>query len=330
MMRAATINTAPARAMIARTAATSCTVRTVSIDIAGIATVWRMNSWHDAVVKGPAIAPVVTADSLPEHAVFADVRWYLDGRDGRAAYEAAHLPGAVWVDLERDLSRHDLPATEGRHPLPTPAAFGAAMSALGIGDDTVVVAYDDTGGVTAGRLVVMLRMLGRSAALLDGGLGAWIADGRPVEAGVSAAPRSRATFTVTDWPKDRLASADEAAQHAATGGAVLDSRAHERFTGEQVLIDPRPGHVPGARSAPWAALHNPDGRLLDRADLRAHFQRLGAENDDQAVAYCGSGVSACLNVIAMEHAGLTPARLYVGSWSGWAADASRPVELGDG
>jgi thiosulfate/3-mercaptopyruvate sulfurtransferase len=284
------------------------------------------------------VDPVVTADSLTElhGAVIADVRWYLDGRDGRAAYEAAHLPGAIWVDLERDLSRHDLPATEGRHPLPTPAAFAAAMSALGIGDDTVVVAYDDTGGVTAGRLVVMLRMLGRSAALLDGGLDAWIADGRPVETGVSAAQRSRATFTVAfttkQWPKDRLASADEAAHHAATGGAVLDSRAHERFTGEQILIDARPGHVPGARSAPWAALHDPDGRLLDKADLRAHFQRLGVdqgETADQAVAYCGSGVSACLNVIAMEHAGLAPARLYVGSWSGWAADASRPVELGD-
>ena len=301
-------------------------------------------------VKGPAIAPVVTADSISAlgdtalgdtalgDTVLADVRWYLDGRDGRAAYEAGHLPGAIWVDLERDLSRHDLPASEGRHPLPTPAAFAAAMSALGIGDDTVVVAYDDTGGVTAGRMVVMLRMLGRSAALLDGGFGAWIADGRPVETGASPkldSNRARATFTFTDWPKDRLASADEAADHAASGGALLDSRAHERFTGEQVLIDPRPGHMPGARSAPWAALHDADGRLLGRAELRAHFHRLGADspndspNKDTAVAYCGSGVSACLNVIAMEHAGLTPARLYVGSWSGWAADASRPVELGD-
>lgn len=122
------------------------------------------------------IAPVVSADSvrqLGDDAILVDVRWYLDGRDGRAAYEAGHVPGAIWLDLERDLSRHDLPASEGRHPLPTPAAFAAAMSAHGIGDNSVVVAYDDTGGVTAGRLVVMLRMLGRSAALLDGGLGAW-------------------------------------------------------------------------------------------------------------------------------------------------------------
>lgn len=284
---------------------------------------------HDAGV----IAPVVGADSLPDGAVLVDVRWYLDGRDGRVAYEAGHLPGAIWIDLERDLSRHDLPASEGRHPLPTPAAFAIAMSALGIGDDTVVVAYDDTGGVTAGRLVVMLRMLGRSAALLDGGLGAWIADGRAIEVGPNIVATSPATFSTTAWPTQRLASADEAADLAANGGAVLDSRAHERFTGEQVLIDPRPGHMPGARSAPWAELQRPDGRLLDREALRAHFHRLGADcevNDTETpVAYCGSGVSACLNVLAMEHAGLTPARLFVGSWSGWAADPSRPVEVGD-
>ena len=277
------------------------------------------------------IAPVVSADSLPTDAILVDVRWYLDGRDGRAAYEAGHLPGALWLDLERDLSRHDLPASEGRHPLPTPTAFASAMSAHGIGDDSVVVAYDDTGGVTAGRLVVMLRMLGRSAALLDGGLGAWIAEGRDVEVGPGPAAATPATFTMREWPSDRLASADEAAAFAARGGAVLDSRAHERFTGEQVLIDPRPGHMPGARSAPWAALHDAHGRLLDRSDLLAHFHKLGADSDADGtpVAYCGSGVSACLNVLAMEHAGLAPARLYVGSWSGWAADTSRPVEVGD-
>lgn len=277
------------------------------------------------------IAPVVSADSLPTDAVLVDVRWYLDGRDGRAAYEAGHLPGALWLDLERDLSRHDLPASEGRHPLPTPTAFASAMSAHGIGDDSVVVAYDDTGGVTAGRLVVMLRMLGRSAALLDGGLSAWIADGRDVEVGPGPGAVTPATFTVREWPSNRLASADEAAAFAAGGGAVLDSRAHERFTGEQVLIDPRPGHMPGARSAPWAALHDAHGRLLDRSDLLAHFRKLGADSDADGtpVAYCGSGVSACLNVLAMEHAGLPPARLYVGSWSGWSADPARPVEVGD-
>lgn len=316
--------------MYANTAAKSCTERTVSTDIppvwptVGTNDVHGIGGCNDAAV----ISPVVGIDSIPEKAALTDVRWYLDGRDGRQAYEAGHLPGAVWVDLENELSRHDLPASEGRHPLPSPAAFAAAMGALGIGDDTVVVAYDDSGGVTAARLVVMLRMLGRSAALLDGGLTAWIAAGRPIATGPNPAHVTPATFTVTDWPATRLASADEAAEHARGGGAVLDARAHERFTGEQLLIDPRPGHLPGARSAPWAALHGPDGRLLDRATLRSHFQQLAV--DSSTVTYCGSGVSACLNVIAMEHAGLPPARLFVGSWSGWAADPSRPVELGDG
>lgn len=274
--------------------------------------------------------PVVAADSLAEFgpAVIADVRWYLDGRDGRAAYEEGHIPGARWVDLERDLTRHDLPATAGRHPLPTPEAFASAMGALGVGDDTVVVAYDDSGGVTAGRLVVMLRMLGRPAALLDGGLIAWIAEGRPVDVGPGPLPPTLAHFTAMPWPVSRLATADEAAHHAATGGVVMDSRAHERFTGEHVLIDPRPGHVPGARSAPWQSVHAADGHFLEPSQLREHFRRLGADRDPTAVTYCGSGVSACLNVLAMEHAGLRPPRLYVASWSGWSADESRPAELG--
>ena len=126
----------------------------------------------------------------------------------------------------------------------------------------------------------------------------------PVEVGPGSIDGKPATFTPREWPTHRLATADEAADFAAHGGAVLDSRAHERFTGEQVLIDPRPGHMPGARSAPWAALHDPDGRLRDRAELRAHFQHWCSTVGETAVAYCGSGVSACLNVIAMEHAGL--------------------------
>jgi thiosulfate/3-mercaptopyruvate sulfurtransferase len=274
--------------------------------------------------------PVVDATFLDEHpeVVLADVRWYLDGRDGHAAFEAGHLPGAVWVDLERALSAHDLPPTEGRHPLPSPPAFAAAMGALGIGDDTVVVAYDDTGGLTAGRLVTMLRMLGREAAILDGGLTVWAASGRPVHAGPGRAPVLR-SFTAAPWPVHRLASADDAAALAAAGGAVLDARAAERFRGELAMVDPRPGHLPGARNAPWASVLGADGRLKSPEELRAHYAALGADSGD-VVAYCGSGVSACMNVLAMEHAGLTPPRLFVASWSGWSADPERPAELGDG
>lgn len=276
------------------------------------------------------IPPVVDAAFLDAHpeAVLADVRWYLDGRDGRAAFEAAHLPGAVWVDLEGALAAHGLPASEGRHPLPEPAHFAAAMGALGIGDGTVVVAYDDTGGLTAGRLVTMLRWLGHDAAVLDGGLTVWQADGRPVETGPGRTP-APAHFTPAPWPADRLATAEEALAVAAAGGAVIDARAAERFTGAQTMVDPRPGHIPGARNAPWSAVLGPGGRLKSPADLRAHYAALGADSGD-VVAYCGSGVSACINLVAMEHAGLPVPRLYVASWSGWSSDPDRPAETGPG
>jgi thiosulfate/3-mercaptopyruvate sulfurtransferase len=274
------------------------------------------------------IAPVVDASFLAAHpgAVVADVRWYLDGRDGRTAFESAHLPGAVWVDLEAALAGHDQPTTEGRHPFPTPGAFARSMGELGIGDDSLVVAYDDGGGMTAGRLVAMLRMIGRDAAVLDGGLTVWTNEGRPVESGPAVQPTS-AEFTAVPWPADRFASADDAFANAALGGAVIDARAAERFTGEVALIDPRPGHIPGARNAPWASVLGPDGRFRSPDELRAHFEALGAD-DGSTIAYCGSGVSACMNVLAMEMAGLTPPRLFVASWSGWSADDSRPVELG--
>lgn len=273
-------------------------------------------------------------------AVLADVRWYLDGRDGRAAFEAGHLPGARWVDLDGTLAASGMPATEGRHPLPDPHAFAASMEALGIGDESTVVAYDDTGGLTAGRLVVMLRMLGRDAALLDGGLRAW---GGPLEIGPAGEPRRDARFTARPWPADRLASADETASAATGDGVVLDARVPERFTGEQALVDPRPGHIPGARNAPWSAVLDAHGHLRSPKELRAHFATLGvhtapkagthsppdgAPAADGVIAYCGSGVSACMNLVAMEHAGLGTGRLFVASWSGWSADPGRSAAFG--
>ncbi len=270
-------------------------------------------------------------------AVIVDVRWYLDGRDGRAAYEAGHIPGAIWADLDRDLAAEPVDPTNGRHPLPTPQAFAAAMTRLGIDDRAVVVAYDDSGGVTAGRLVVMLRMLGRDAAVLDGGLMSWSG---PVHSGwVEPATSSSATannsFTPAPWPINRLASADHVEALTEAGkGVVLDARSLERFTGEVTLIDPRPGHIPGARSAPWASVLGPDGRFRSPRELLQHFIALGvvsdsdSDNSGDVVAYCGSGVSTCLNVIAMEYAGLAAPRLYVASWSGWSADPARPVATG--
>jgi thiosulfate/3-mercaptopyruvate sulfurtransferase len=262
--------------------------------------------------------------SEPRKVVVLDVRWYLDGRDGRAAYEAAHLPGAVWVDLERQLAAHGAAVTEGRHPFPDPTDFAEAMGSLGIGDHTIAIAYDDTGGLTAGRLVVMLRMLGVDAAVLDGGLTAW--SGEVYDGWVDPIPT---VFTPRDWPSDRLASADETEALAAGTGVVMDARARERFTGAVTQIDPRPGHVPGAVNAPWSAVLDETGRLRSVEQLRAHFESLGVDDATTVVTYCGSGVSACMNILAMERAGFAPPRLYVASWSGWSADPTRPSELGE-
>ena len=272
----------------------------------------------------PAFVDTEYLAAHPE-AVLADVRWYLDGRDGNAAFEAGHLPSAVWVDLDRQLAAADRPATEGRHPLPEPAAFATAMGSLGIGNDTLVIAYDDTGGLTAGRLAVMLRMLGCDATVLAGGLAAWTG---PIETGSGRVP-TPVEFTVTGWPGDRLATADDAQQVAAAGGAVLDARSHERFTGAAAQIDKRAGHIPGARCAWWADVLDSDARPRSVGELRDHFRRLGVDDGNDAVAYCGSGVSACINVLAMQHAGLGTPRLYVASWSGWSADPNREAVTGD-
>lgn len=273
------------------------------------------------------IPPFVDGGFVAAHpeAVLADVRWYLDGSDGHAAFEAGHLPNAVWVDLDHQLAATNRPASEGRHPFPDPAAFAAAMGSLGIGNDTLVVAYDDTGGLTAGRLAVMLRMIGCEAAVLEGGLGEWPGE---IETGPGRTPRP-AELTPVDWPADQLADADDIAAAIAAGGAALDARSHKRFLGEVVLVDKRPGHIPGARSAPWASVLDGDTRPKPAAELREYFDHLGAGDGHDVVTYCGSGVSACLNVLAMERAGLPTPRLYVASWSGWSADPNHEAATGE-
>src|SRR5690242_323284 len=211
------------------------------------------------------LPPVVSAEWLAGHldeVVLADVRWYLDGRSGLDAYARGHLPGAVFVDLDRRLAR-DGPPSDGRHPLPSPQAFANGMAELGIGDDDIVVGYDDAGGLNAARLVWMLRVTGHDAALLDGGLQAW--DG-PLETGVLT--RSRAAFAARPWQSERLASADDA---ASAGNVVLDARENARFTGETEPVDPRAGHIPGARSLPTRGHLAPDGRLLAPDVLRERF-----------------------------------------------------------
>jgi thiosulfate/3-mercaptopyruvate sulfurtransferase len=266
------------------------------------------------------IEPFVSIDTLRENlddVVIADCRWYLDGRSGRAAYDAGHIPGAVFVDLDTALTRHADADAAGRHPLADPADFAAAIGALGIGDADTVIAYDDAGGVIAARLVWMLRVTGHEAALLDGGLDAW--DG---ELATAPAVRAPATFTARDWPVDRLATIDEAAT-AATGAVVIDARPRERYLGEPDGVDPRAGHIPGALSVPCRENVDAAGKVLPSEELRARF---GVDDATEVISYCGSGVTACHNLLAMEQAGLGRGRLFPGSWSQWSRDPARPAE----
>lgn len=276
----------------------------------------------------PIVSPEWVLGRLGDDSVFlADVRWYLDGRSGREAFEAGHLPGATFVDMDTDLSDHSQPATAGRHPLPSAAHFATAMGRLGLDDETPVIAYDDSGGATAGRLVVMLRSIGRRAALLDGGLKKWIGS---IETGAGRV-RPAKQFTAVDWPRDRFASADEVAKAAASPVmTVLDARSGDRYRGETEPIDPRGGHVPGARNAPWAAnLDAATGRFKEPMALRIAYEAVGVTDAASTICYCGSGVSACADVLGIEHAGLGTPRLFVASWSGWSSDPARPVATGD-
>jgi thiosulfate/3-mercaptopyruvate sulfurtransferase len=273
-----------------------------------------------------AVPPVVSVDWLEANrsrVIICDVRWYLDGRSGRAAYDVGHLPGAVFVDLDRWLAAPPTPAA-GRHPLPDPAVFSAGMRAVGIHDDSVVVAYDDDGGATAARLVWLLRVCGRTAALLDGGIDSWqlpLSRVRPV-----ITPGS---FGLADWPLDAVVDAEDVAGAIREHAVVIDARAAERYAGTVEPVDARAGHIPGAVNLPYAGNLDPtSGRFLDPDALAARYREEGVGEHGHAIVYCGSGVTACHALLAIERAGLPPARLYAGSWSQWSADDRRPVATG--
>jgi thiosulfate/3-mercaptopyruvate sulfurtransferase len=265
------------------------------------------------------IEPVVDLDqipALPGRVVLADVRYYLDGRSGREAYDGGHLPGAIFVDLHHDLAAPASPA-EGRHPLPDAAFFAERMASLGLSDDDTLIAYDDAGGVMAARLVWMLRSTGRQAALLDGGLPAYAGRLETAEP-----QRARGSFAVRPWPAGRMATIDE----ASAGDAVLiDARPADRFRGENETLDARPGHIPGARNVPCRDNVGADGRFLSADLLRERFAAAGVTDGADVISYCGSGVTACHNLIALELAGFGPGRLYPGSWSQYS-HTDRPAE----
>jgi thiosulfate/3-mercaptopyruvate sulfurtransferase len=272
------------------------------------------------LVDARALAASRAGDDPP---VLLDIRWRLGDDSGPARYAQGHLPGAVYVDLDRELAAPPS-AHEGRHPLPSLAALQAAARHWGISRTSRVVAYDDSGGLSAARAWWLLRWTGvADVRLLDGGLAAWERAGLPLDVD---SPSPLPGDVVLRADPGALLSADEAALLAASE-ALLDARAAERYAGETEPVDPRAGHVPGAVSAPTTANLRPDGTFLAPAELRRRFAALGLDDGRSVGAYCGSGVNAAHLIAALAVAGI-PARLYAGSWSQWSADPARPIAVG--
>lgn len=291
-------------------------------------------------------APVVSASWLAAHlpqVAVADVRWSLDEGPKRAAFDQRHIPGAVFVDLDRDLS--DPPGPRGRHPLPTVERFLSRIRELGL-LARPVVCYDDQSGAVAARLWWMLSTLGYSVAVLDGGLQSWTGPltATGVEAAESASSRpgaARSTDTTAAsaglhrskepgmWPADAVVDIERVMEEIDSGSVLLDARSRGRFEGTERSVDRRSGHVPGATSRPWTDNVEADGRLKPPEQLRAELADLGVGHGPW-MAGCGSGVTGCHNLLAGAVAGLDAGRLFPGSWSQWAYDDDRPVETGPG
>ncbi|MFI9167859.1 sulfurtransferase [Streptomyces lincolnensis] len=278
----------------------------------------------NAIISASELVSDLAGDTPP---VLLDVRWQLSvaraagepSFDGRAEYAAGHLPGAVFVDLDRDLASAS--GERGRHPLPDLAAFGAAMRRAGVSSDTPVVVYDGGQGWAAARAWWLLRWTGHpDVRVLDGGLPSWRGDlstdvPEPAEGDFEPVPHATG-----------LLDADTAAA-LARSGVLLDARAAERYRGDVEPIDRVGGHIPGALSAPTNDNVAPDGRFLPAEELAARFKALGASDGTEVGVYCGSGVSGAHEVLALAVAGI-PAALYVGSWSEWSSDPARPVAVG--
>ncbi|RAJ65840.1 thiosulfate/3-mercaptopyruvate sulfurtransferase [Streptomyces sp. PsTaAH-130] len=283
-----------------------------------------MHGGMTVIITAPELAEALAGEAPP---VLLDVRWQLSLAkaagappfDGRAEHAAGHIPGAVFVDLDRELA--GAPGGRGRHPLPDLAEFGAAMRRAGVSASRPVVVYDGGQGWAAARTWWMLRWTGHpDVRVLDGGLPSWtgeLSTRVSVPAGGDFVPAADATG---------LLDADEAAELARTG-VLLDARAGERYRGEVEPVDRVGGHIPGAVSAPTTENVGPDGRLLPAVELKDRFKALGVSPDAPVGVYCGSGVSGAHEVLALAVAGI-PAALYVGSWSEWSADPSRPVAVG--
>jgi len=246
---------------------------------------------------------------------------------GEGEFARGHIPGAQYLHLDRDLSGPITPRT-GRHPLPDPREFARRIAALGAGAGMQLIACDQGIGAYAARFWWMARWIGlRSVAVLDGGIAAWRAAGLPLETQVRA-PRGR-ELPVTVSANAVVESADLEELRQRPGNLLVDARGADRFAGRNETIDPVAGHVPGARNMPFAGNLDADGKFLPAGKLRRRWTALlGSQPPSSLIAMCGSGVTACQNLLALEHAGLTGARLYAGSWSEWIRDPRRPVATG--
>ncbi len=272
---------------------------------------------------GPLVSADWLLDNLDAVHIF-DSRAYSDERSAVDAFASGHITGAVFVDLDADLSSPASPAG-GRRPFPTADDFAAVMGRLGYDGSKPAVIYDDVSGGMAARLWFMLTLIGCEAAVLDGGIFAW--DG---PTSTDSTPPISVSFAPRPWPDERLVSADDVVARIDAGGLVIDARNHSRFIGKPNRIDDRFGHIPGAINLAWEDnIDDYTGRMLDIGQLERRFAPVRAEdNPVRPVAYCGSGVTACHDLLAMELLGVE-ADLYVGSWSEWGADPARPLATGD-
>ncbi|WP_340683290.1 sulfurtransferase [Amycolatopsis coloradensis] len=277
--------------------------------------------------------PMITTSELaaqlsgPESArsVVLDVRWRLAGPPGADSYREAHLPGAVYVDLDTALAGE--PGDGGRHPLPEPETLQRHLRTAGVRAGHPVVVYDDADGSVAARAWWLLRWAGHAeVAVLDGGFAAWTEEERPVTAEAPSPEEGDIVVKPGGMP---VLDADEAAT-LARDGLLFDARARPRYAGETEPIDPRAGHIPGAVNAPFSGHLGEDGRWRDASELAERFEGLGVTPETPVGVYCGSGVTASSVVLALEVAGHpAPAALYAGSWSHWSRDPERPVATGD-
>ena len=270
-----------------------------------------------------SVAELVAALAGPRPPVLLDVRWVLGRTDGKDSYLAGHIPGAVFVDLDSELAGHGEPG-DGRHPLPDIADLQASARRWGINPDSVVVIYDDLKGMAAARAWWLLRWAGHDdVRVLDGVLPAWVAAGRALDDGDVVPDAGTAVLEAGHLP---VLTIDEAAAFPERG-VLLDARAPERFRGDVEPMDPRAGHIPGAVNAPSSGNVDVDGRFLPATVLAERYGALGVTASTSVGAYCGSGITAAHDVLALAIAGVNAA-LFPGSWSAWSNHPERPVERG--